>query len=477
MGIAGSADVFDVLTSLVDKSLLRVTSPPGTGEPRFGMLQTIRAFALEQLEQAGERATRMEASAAYFLRLAEKSEREMTGPLQEVWIERVAQEFGNIRAAMRWWLANGDLQHAAALFWVLRTFLWVRGDLMEVRRWTDALVELSSPADATLHARVTLVAGFTAFEHADLVGGVRLLDEAEAHGRASGQLDVVGTALLLRALFMPADRDLAESRRLLERSATAFRASEEPWGEDFTCFGFGEVALIQHDFAEAERWFDRYLASARQRGDTRTIGQALEALGRLALMRGEPARAVPLVHESIRFCRRVGNVEWLAYCLRDLAGAALSAHEPVRAARLLAAADASWKSNGLSVWPLRRSFYADILERTRSRLGADVFEREWAAGFRYSLDDLLRESPIAATPSASSVDPELAQLTRREREVAGLIARGLTSREIAVLLIISERTADVHADNIRTKLALRSRAEIAAWAAERGLRARSPERE
>ena len=160
--------------------------------------------------------------------------------------------------------------------------------------------------------------------------------------------------------------------------------------------------------------FGESLRSARERGDTRSIGHALEALGTLAVIRGEHARAVPLFQECIRYCLRVGNVEWLAYCLRGLAGVALAHHEPARAVRLLAVADGAWKSTGLSVWPLRRLFYAEIRERASARLGAAVFQQEWEAGLQCNLEDLVQEllGAAAADPqhSPSAVQPDVTPL-------------------------------------------------------------------
>jgi non-specific serine/threonine protein kinase len=128
--------------------------------------------------------------------------------------------------------------------------------------------------------------------------------------------------------------------------------------------------------------------------------------------------------------------------------------------RLLGLAHRLWQPIGTVVWANRRAAHEELLARTRAALGQPAFDVAWSDGLRLSVDDAL----LVPGRDPSTGENALARLTPREREVAALIAQGLTSRDIAAHLVISERTADVHADNLRTKLGLHSRAEIAAWA-------------
>jgi non-specific serine/threonine protein kinase len=159
------------------------------------------------------------------------------------------------------------------------------------------------------------------------------------------------------------------------------------------------------------------------------------------------------------------HFELLAYCLREVAMLALRQGRLPRAAKLTAAAERLRDLHGLADWPIREDVYSGALAALRRRLREPEIERAWNEGRRLTLGEAVAyalEAPEHATPGHTN--PEHERLSARETEVAVLIAQGLTSREIATELVISEKTVDSHADHIRTKLGLRSRAEIAAWA-------------
>jgi DNA-binding NarL/FixJ family response regulator len=171
-------------------------------------------------------------------------------------------------------------------------------------------------------------------------------------------------------------------------------------------------------------------------------------------------------------CERGGDSGDHRVLRTGLAAAAGARGEWGRAARPLGAAYRMWQPLGTVVWANRRAAYDELVERTRLALGPR-FETAWADGLRLSSQEAAAEgisaAPAAAVEGAPREDGRVGRLTPRERDVAGMIARGLTSPRIAELLVISERTVDAHADNIRAKLGLHSRAEIAAWAVEHGL--------
>jgi DNA-binding CsgD family transcriptional regulator len=170
----------------------------------------------------------------------------------------------------------------------------------------------------------------------------------------------------------------------------------------------------------------------------------------------------------------------LADSIGVLACLAGARQQPLLAARLFGAAEVSREASGAVIIPWLAPVFSAGIERTRAALGQVSFDVAWAEGRATALEEVVRmalaedepEPAAEATPAAPPApeDAELQALTAREREVAALIARGLTSAEIAAELIVSERTIDAHADHIRAKLSLRSRAEIAAWATAHGLR-------
>jgi non-specific serine/threonine protein kinase len=221
---------------------------------------------------------------------------------------------------------------------------------------------------------------------------------------------------------------------------------------------------------------------ARDRGDTWSIAFALSLLGRLAWLQGEQPRATQLQRESLALQREMDDRVGIADSLDVLAWLANAAGEPARAARLFGAAEAVRARSGATSLPLWRAEHERNLAATRASLGAEAFAAACAAGQSLTVEEAIEEAlrdgrsaPEAAIPpQAASAAPAADPLSPREREVAALIAQGLTNGEIADRPVISEWTADTHVRHILTKLSYRSRAQVATWAAERGLLASEP---
>jgi non-specific serine/threonine protein kinase len=244
--------------------------------------------------------------------------------------------------------------------------------------------------------------------------------------------------------------------------------------------GLGNTAALAGDYADANRYNEDALTLARLLGDLHSQAQVLENLGMVALEQGELSRARVSFAESVPLCTAVGSLELLCYCLVGLGGVALAQGSLERAALLLGAADGLRERSDLGVWPVRQVLQRRLEATLRARLAPTpaILEEAWAAGRALPLHAAARvalaEADEAHGPSADVTLPAGAVptlLTAREQEVAILIARGKTSKEIADALVITERTADTHAAHIRDKLGLRSRAEIAAWAVRQGLHA------
>jgi len=236
------------------------------------------------------------------------------------------------------------------------------------------------------------------------------------------------------------------------------------------------MLLGSGDLTGAARFGEINLGHARANGDPWSVGSASDQMALVALLRGDLPAAAAWVRETVPRCLAANQLELVAYGLKVLAIAGAAA-EPTKAARLFGAAESLRDVVGVAIWPVRREIYEQGQAAVREQLGGVGFDAAWAEGRALSASDAVA---YALLPPAVEVDtaawdrsaprPDPAQaLTAREREVAALIASGLTSKEAADRLSVSERTIDAHADHIRTKLDLRSRAEIATWAVFAGL--------
>jgi DNA-binding CsgD family transcriptional regulator len=195
----------------------------------------------------------------------------------------------------------------------------------------------------------------------------------------------------------------------------------------------------------------------------------LHNLGYLALRGGDLSRAARLFGESLALFQGQGDRRGIAECLAGLAGLAGALKQPERGARLLGAAEALFEAAGATVWPASAADYARSLAFVRGQLDEPAFATAWAAGRSLSPEQATAEALAVASPSHEISGMNGLGLTPREREVAVLVARGLTNRQIGAVLFITEGTARLHVKHILRSLGFASRAQIAAWAVARGL--------
>jgi DNA-binding NarL/FixJ family response regulator len=176
-----------------------------------------------------------------------------------------------------------------------------------------------------------------------------------------------------------------------------------------------------------------------------------------------------LLVESLTPCYETGLNELLAHCLRGLACVVASA-QPIRAARLLGAADRILADADIEEWPIRRFQAAKARDASLALLGESAYTEAYSDGGRMSVDSAVQYAlSSAAEPTRATSSGVLERLTKREVEVARLVAEGCTNRDIATTLVLSERTVARHLDNMFTKLGISSRTAMAALALRNGL--------
>jgi non-specific serine/threonine protein kinase len=225
------------------------------------------------------------------------------------------------------------------------------------------------------------------------------------------------------------------------------------------------AAGVAGDEQRATAWHKEILAISEPVGECFHRAYALWALGLLALRQDDLDRAAGLQHEALRLRRGLKELTGTGWSLESLSWVEAAAAQPERAAALLGAADRLWEIIGRPVQAYQHLVpYHDACEQTaRQALGDEKFQAAWLRGRGLSTDDAiafaLDEKPRAVSARAAGG----AALTRREREVAGLVAEGLTNKEIAARLVIAQRTAEGHVERILVKLGFSSRAQLASW--------------
>jgi DNA-binding CsgD family transcriptional regulator len=238
----------------------------------------------------------------------------------------------------------------------------------------------------------------------------------------------------------------------------------------------GMIAMSRDDLGHSVTLHEQSLELFREIHNTQGIITCLGHLGLLALIRGDYESAPTLLRENLRLAWELDYKQSIQHCLYTLACVIARREQPVRAARLWGAVEGMEEAYGAHLTPLILSLtnYESLLSRGRSQLGEEGFAVAWAGGKAMSLGQAIEyalsdeeEPPTLVPERQPPSDKRTERLTRREREVAHLVARGLTNRQIASELSVSRNTANNHVARILRKLGLRSRAQIAAWVTER----------
>ena len=284
-------EVLDLLTHLVDKSLVQAEAQPD-GEARYRLLETLRQYARQRLVAGGAAAAAHARHAAVYLALAEAAAPALHGPRQRRWLDRLEAEHDNLRAALRWLLGQEDPDGAVRLVWALRWFWEIRGHAAEGRRWlAGVLAHAGLPARPALHARALAAAGKLARVRHDHEAARRLLVASIDLYRGLG--DQAGAAAAARELGMSTARagDLDGGLEALGASLATFRALGDRWETAETLNMLATVTRDRREHAAALPLFEESLALYRQVGDRRGEGSALQALGNMALGQGDYDRA------------------------------------------------------------------------------------------------------------------------------------------------------------------------------------------
>jgi non-specific serine/threonine protein kinase len=327
------------LSALASKSLLRRETQTD-GELRFGMLETIRAFALEQLGVCGELEEVGQRFRDYLLRLAEEAEPNLIGPDQAVGLDRLEREHDNLRAALRWCIDRGTAEEGLRFVGALWRFWFTRRHLVEASRWVDECLALEATARVKPETRAKALngAGNLAHGRGDLARAEALHQESLAVRQALG--DRRGIAISLNSLANVAvDRgDYSAARALHEDSLALRRELGDTRGIAIALNNLGVIARDQADWERAAALTRESVAVFSELGDKHGMAISLVTLGAAEYHLGSHAEATALHQQSLALFGEVENRREIAECLEVLAMLARAQHQPSQAARLFGTA-------------------------------------------------------------------------------------------------------------------------------------------
>jgi predicted ATPase len=434
-------DLLDGMASMVDKSLAQQVEP-GQGESRFVMLETIREYALEKLEVSGEGAVTNRAHAAYCLVLAEEQAADQSAAEGPEWIERLALEHDNFRAALEWLTETGDADWGLRLGTALFRFWEMREYLTEARGRLGGLLRLPGAAAPTkARARALFCAGVLGVEQGDYTSADGLLRESLEISRKLE--DRQGAAVCLNALAVNArdQGDIPVARSLFEESLALWRESGDPravarslsnlasivklqgdsdrtnslYAECMSIFqGLGDrmgvawslnhqgdVARDQCDSAAARALYEQALAIFRELGDRWGIAGTLADLGSLAREQGNYFAATSLYRESIKLFQELDHKRGIARLLECFAGTAAVQLEAEASLRLAGAAAALRQNIGAPLTPAEQSKLEASLNQARQALSNTVGVTAWLEGWSLPVEKIIEEVLMPEAASSS----------------------------------------------------------------------------
>jgi predicted ATPase/DNA-binding SARP family transcriptional activator/DNA-binding CsgD family transcriptional regulator len=476
------SEVLDLLSRLVDKSLAK-TEIDGPGEElRYGMLEPVRQYGLERLEERGEAETVRRRHAAWCLAFAEGAERELSGPEQSGWLEKLETEHDNLRAALRWTLAGGKAELGLGLAAALWSFWYTRGHLSEGRRWLESTISEAGPLVTLTKAKALNGVGYISIFQGEYEAAKEFLEEGLVLYRELGDTEGIASSLIyLGFVAVLGQRDLETVPALYDEAAGLGPELQDRRVVANLLLFSGLVAISQGDLERGLALNEESLALFRQIGDIQGMGHCLNNLGIGAVLQADYNKASALLRENLRMARESDYKLAIQYSFLGLGYVAACREQPARAARLWGAVEAMGEAFGIGITPITRSHtnYDGYLASARSQLTETVWKAAWEEGRAMTLEQAIEytlsaEEEQPATASMPEETPvvgyhQAAALTPREREVAMLVAQEMTNRQIAQELSISERTVATHVHKILDKLNLRSRIQIYAWATEQEL--------
>ena len=398
------AEVLGALGALVEQSLVMVLPPKARGGARYGMLEPVRQYALERLEESGDADEVRRRHATYFLDLAEKAEPELRGSRQVEWLQRLEEENGNLRAAMSWTLDTEDAETAARLGWALWLFWRFHGHQHEGRRWMEVLLDRDVPP--TLRPRAVHAAMSMAYMQGDYEAVARY--SAELLKLSQEVEDALCTAYGWCGLGLVAmdRRNFGEATSSFEEALALLRRAGEEGVVPVVRIWLGTVALIQGEHDRAIPMFEEGLAQARKRGDRLGTYNALYNLAQVALARGNHDLAIRMLEEGVTLSEEIGDQANLSYFLEGLAVIAGMEGDSEHSARLLGAAERLLEEAGAPVYNYYksdRSLYDRTTANVRSGLGEEGFEEAWAEGRTMSFEQAAEyalERDAASSPGS-----------------------------------------------------------------------------
>jgi non-specific serine/threonine protein kinase len=382
-----SMDVLDVLTHLVDKSLVNIDD---TGEEtRYTMLEMVRQYGHEKLVAAGENEQTHHQHTRYYLQWVTKLEPQLRGALQTQRLDRLETEHDNLRAATEWAWAH-DIEAALRFVWLLYHVWHSRSE--HSWRWEQVSELLARPEaqpPSLTRAQALSAAGAWAYLRQDYSNAKIMCDEVLALGNAFG----LGRHQILAQLHLGRIalevEDFATARLHLHEALTLARVLQDPESVGAALNELGGLALAQAQFSEAQTFLTEGIEVLRALGEKNLLADAVRYAGYIALHEGDVAQARAHFQESLALNREIHDVPGIAANVLAWANIARREGRMVKSVKLLAAVQTLLETMHVQLVVAERTRYSRTLAAVRAPLDDTTFDASWLEGCQLNLEQAI----------------------------------------------------------------------------------------
>jgi predicted ATPase/DNA-binding SARP family transcriptional activator len=322
------AETLELAAQLRDSSLIQVTD--ANDGLRFTLLETIREYSQEKLQELGEDAAVRRRHRDYFTAYAEQAEPELMGPNQAMWLDRLETEHANLCAAIAWCESDETsaeaglrLVGAIAHFWEVRGYLSLGREYL-----TKALARKEAVAPTPERAKALRGAGALALAQGDYASARPLLEESLTILQASGDRQGIAASLYRLGQIARVQGDNEAARLFFEESRTLYQELGDRSGISETLYAQGGLAQYRGDFGIAKSLYEESLAIRREAGDRRSISTTLNSLGMIAHIQGDHNTARSLVQEALVIREELIDKRGIATSLSNLGMIAYNQSDP-----------------------------------------------------------------------------------------------------------------------------------------------------
>ncbi|WP_176156896.1 ATP-binding protein [Arthrobacter sp. P2b] len=475
------SSVLEVVDSLVAKSILIAIVTPNS--VRYQVLETIRQYALERAQDVGEEATLRRRHCQYYLELSQSSAEQFWSHKQNEWISRLRSEHENLRAALTYCVAGTESSEVSALKLVTALrFHWMLGGFVsEGRRWLDLILAASTDYGTEM-CRALCVAAWAAAVQGDFAGSHQrlrectlLLEELKTAGNISEtdvddietQIQTWSGALLLFG------GNPSSAASMFEKALARDRAANRIEGTMLVLCQLSITYALMADFSRAEEVSAESITLSDKVRETYVKSVALWSKACCAWSQGNLKRALEYAHESLGRALVFDDKVMTALNLEVISSALVEQTKYEDAAVIRGVASRVWEvleSSIASFGPHLAGAHEKWAKRADKALGSRAYREALTRGYRMSPDEVrARVLGLEVSERDAASDRDVGALTKRQHQVAALIADGQSNREIADNLVLSTRTVEGHVESILAKLGMTSRTQIASWMNRRSI--------